>query len=115
MKYLIAVALVFYTTATIAQPKKICVMGSSSAYGYFNINGEPQYPRDSAWAFKLKKYYKDLNIIDTLYNIAITSANPYHGMPTSYTPPADRPAPYYPFNVTKATQYSPLPYVLIVS
>lgn len=90
-------------------------MGSSSAWGYFTINGTQLHPRDSGWAFKLKKHFKDLNVIDTLFNIAANSSSCYDGMPTSYTPPPGRNPPYQGFNITKAVRLLPKPDVIIVN
>jgi hypothetical protein len=93
--------------------KRICVMGSSTSFGYF---GNPAiHPRDSAWAFKLKKFYKDAGIIDTLFNIAANGTNCYTGMPTSYTPPPGRSAPNPSFNITRAVNLIPKPDVIIVN
>ncbi|RYE21592.1 MAG: hypothetical protein EOP51_15245, partial [Sphingobacteriales bacterium] len=84
MKYIFVCVLLFGSMSTgIAQNKRICVMGSSTAWGYFTIDGTLLYPRDSAWAFKLKKHYKDLGVIDTLFNIAANSSSCYDGMPSS--------------------------------
>ncbi len=107
-------SLLFVVQAGIAQPyKRICVMGSSTSYGYF---GNPaQYPRDSAWAFKLKKYYKDAGIIDTLYNIAVNGTDCYVGMPSTYVPPAGRNLPDNQFNITRAVNFNPKPDVIIVN
>lgn len=102
-----------------AQPfKRICVIGSSTAWGYFrdpNPPYDPVYPRDSAWTFKLSKYYKDLGMIDTLYNIASIGTDPYTGMPTSYVPPAQRNVPDNRYNITKAINLVPKPDVIIVN
>lgn len=63
--------------------KRICVIGSSSAWGYFP---NTSIPRDSGWAFKVKRYYKSLGLIDTLYNIEVVGNDCYNGMPTSFNP-----------------------------
>lgn len=102
----------FTFTVVQAQPKRICVMGSSTAYGYFP---NTSIPRDSAWAFKISKYYKDRGIIDTLYNIATPGIDCYIGMPTGYTPPANRNAPNPAFNITKAVNFDPPPDVIIIN
>lgn len=116
MKRILIVALLSgLVFGSYAQNKRICVMGSSSAYGYFTINNVQLYPRDSGWAFKLKKHFKDLGVIDTLFNIAANGSSCYHGMPSSYTPPPGRSLPYYPFNITKAVQLLPKPDVIIVN
>lgn len=88
-------------------------MGSSTAYGYF---GSPAaYPRDSAWAFKVKKYYKDLGVIDTLFNIATNGIDCYTCMPTSYVPPPGRFLPDPQFNISRAVKLLPKPDVIIVN
>ncbi|MFS8083117.1 MAG: SGNH/GDSL hydrolase family protein, partial [Ginsengibacter sp.] len=91
--------------------KRICVIGSSTSWGYFN----GMYPRDSGYAFKLSKYYKSLNLIDTLYNIAVNGSDPYFGMPSSYSPPAGRDAPDGRYNITRAVNFVPKPDVIIVN
>lgn len=102
-----------------SQPyKRICVMGSSTAWGYFKDPNPPHlplYPRDSAWTFKLSKYFKDLGMIDTLFNIASLGTDPYIGMPSSYTPPAQRNLPDSRYNITKAVNLVPKPDVIIVN
>ncbi|MDB5203446.1 MAG: hypothetical protein JWQ27_2855 [Ferruginibacter sp.] len=109
---MMAIAMLICSLPVFAQ-KRICVIGSSSAYGYF---GNPAiYPRDSAWAFKIKKYYKDLGVIDTLYNIAASGTNPFSGMPTSYVPPPGYPSPETNLNITKAVNLNPRPDVIIVN
>lgn len=91
--------------------KRICVIGSSTSWGYFN----GLYPRDSGYAFKLSKYYKSLNLIDTLYNIAVNGSDPYTGMPSSYSPPGGRESPDGRYNITKAVNFVPKPDVIIVN
>ena len=102
-----------------SQPyKRICVIGSSTAWGYFrdpNPPNLPLYPRDSAWTFKLSKYFKDLGEIDTLFNIASVGTDPYSGMPSSYTPPVSRNLPDARYNITKAVNLVPKPDVIIVN
>lgn len=105
-----------------SQPfKRIAVIGSSTAWGYFvdpNPPNNPLYPRDSAWTFKIQKYYKDLNLIDTLYNLAVVGDDCYNGMPDSYTPPVTLPvreSPRTNFNITAAVQKIPKPDVIIVN
>lgn len=87
-----------------AQNKKVVVMGSSSAYGYFP---NTSIPRDSSWAFKVSKHYKDAGVLDTLYNIGTPGIDCYVGMPTGFTPPAGRNAPNPQFNITKAVSFNP--------
>ncbi|MEO8110603.1 MAG: T9SS type A sorting domain-containing protein [Ginsengibacter sp.] len=101
-----------------AQPyKRICVIGSSTAWGYFG-SANPSlglYPRDSAWTFKLSKYYQNLGQIDTLFNIASVGTDPYSGMPSSYTPPGGRNTPDGRYNITRAVNFVPKPDVIIVN
>ncbi len=102
-----------------SQPyKRICVIGSSTAWGYFrdpNPPHNPLYPRDSAWTFKLSAYYKSLGQIDTLFNIASIGTDPYTGMPSSYTPPSGRNLPDGRYNITMAVNLIPKPDVIIVN
>lgn len=102
-----------------AQPyKRICVIGSSTAWGYFkdpNPPHDPLYVRDSAWTFKLSKYYKNLGQIDTLFNISSIGTDPYSGMPSSYTPPPGYNMPDSRYNITKAVNLVPKPDVIIVN
>ncbi len=115
MRYVFVWALLLGSVLSGFSQKRICVMGSSSAWGYFTVNGTQLYPRDSGWAFKLKKHFKDLGVIDTLYNIAANSSSCYDGMPSSYMPPPGRNQPYYPFNITRAVSLVPKPDVIIVN
>ncbi|MEO5943134.1 MAG: SGNH/GDSL hydrolase family protein [Ferruginibacter sp.] len=92
--------------------KRICVVGSSTAYGSFPGT---TIPRDSAWTFKIKNYYKALHIIDTLYNIAVPSSDCYNGMPSSFVPPPDRRLPDNDHNITKAVNFIPKPDVIIIN
>ncbi|HMH33349.1 MAG TPA: T9SS type A sorting domain-containing protein [Puia sp.] len=60
--------------------KKIGVMGSSTAAGFFNN----LWPADSSWARQLFHYYQ-FNTVDTLYNLAQSTTNIYNAMPTGYS------------------------------
>ncbi|MFT3679505.1 MAG: T9SS type A sorting domain-containing protein [Ferruginibacter sp.] len=98
-----------------AQPKRLCVIGSSTAYGYFP-SPSPAYPKDSGWVAKVKEYYQQYGTIDTAYNLgALGSRDCYSGMPSSYTPPPGEnyPDPYS--NITKAISMSPKPDVIIIN
>ena len=96
----------------VAQPKRICVMGSSTAYGYFPGTF---IPRDSSWAFKIKEHFKATGQIDTLYNIATPGIDCYIGMPTGYVPPPGRNFPNPEFNITRAVNFDPKPDVIIIN
>ncbi len=107
-----------FTSSVLSQPfKRICVIGSSTAWGYFGSANPAlgMYPRDSAWTFKLSKYYQNLGEIDTLFNIASVGTDPYTGMPSSYTPPAGHNAPDGRYNITRAVNLVPKPDVIIVN
>lgn len=110
---LIILLLFIFFNSTAQSPKRICVLGSSSAFGYFG--NPPLYPRDSSWTFKLKKYYKDAGIIDTLYNLAVSGIDPYSAMPTNYVPPPNRELPDPARNISKAVSLVPKPDIIIVN
>jgi hypothetical protein len=98
--------------------KRIAVIGSSSASGYFPPASG--YPRDSAWAYKVKKHFKSLGIIDTLFNIAQSSTDCFEGMPSSYVPPPAPPGNTYrlpnpALNITRAVNLLPKPDAIIVN
>ncbi len=110
--------LIFANPASAQPYKRICVIGSSTAWGYFkdpNAPHNPLYVRDSAWTFKLGKYYQNPGQIDTLFNIASVGTDPYTGMPSSYIPPAGRYMPDGRYNITKAVNLVPKPDVIIVN
>lgn len=108
-RHIISAALfVLISHALFAQNDRIAVMGSSTAAG-------TGVPVDSAWRSRIKKHYQDLNIIDTLYNLAQSGADCYMGMPTGYVPPAGRPLPNPNINITRALSFVPKPTVVIVN
>lgn len=112
MKWIFTVLTLLISGILTAQPKRICVMGSSSAYGYFP---NTSIPRDSSWAFKISAHYKALNVIDTLYNIGTPGIDCYIGMPTGYSPPPGRNTPNPQFNITRAVNFNPPPDVIIIN
>src|SRR6201996_4520386 len=93
--------------------KRIGVIGSSTSYGYFG--NPPLYPKDSGWAYKIQKYYKDAGILDTVYNLAVVSADCYNGMPSSYVPPTGRNLPDPVHNITAILNQVPKPDVIVVN
>lgn len=120
MKYFKSICLLLLVTLSIfTQPgysqKHIAIIGSSSAAGYFPASSG--FPKDSAWAFKVKKYYKDLGIIDTIINLGQSSTTCFEGMPSSYIPTAgfNYPLPNPAINITKAVNLIPKPDVIIVN
>ncbi len=120
MKYFklfpISLCLVFcFLTLKVLSQKRIAVIGSSSAAGYFPVSSG--YPKDSAWVYKIKKHFKDLGIIDTLFNLAQSSTDCFEGMPTSYIPPTgfNYRLPNPNINITRAVNLIPKPDVIIVN
>lgn len=91
-----------------AQNKRICLVGSSTSYGY-------GVPADSSYAGRIKNFYKTAGVLDTLYNIAVPGIDCYIGMPTSFVPPPGRNAPNPQFNITRAIHFDPKPDVIIVN
>lgn len=113
----IAICLFVIPITTSSQLKRIAVIGSSTATGYGlpgYISGNNSSAPDS-WVNKLKRYYKDGGVIDTIYNIAQSTTDCYMGMPTGYEPPEGRSAPNPNLNITKALSFIPKPNVIIVN
>jgi hypothetical protein len=102
MKKLYLAVLLLLNLTSIAQLKRIAVIGSSTA------EGAGANPKDSSWVRRLSYHYKNtLGEIDTIHNIARPGANNYEGMPSSYTPPANRSSPDIERNITKALSFNP--------
>lgn len=95
-------------TSNFAQGKRICLVGSSTSYGY-------GVPADSSYAGRIKKFYKTAGLLDTLYNLAVPGIDCYIGMPSSYSPPPGRNAPNPQFNITRAVNLLPKPDVIIIN
>lgn len=84
--------------------KRVVIMGSSTAFG----SGASSY--QLSWAGRLEGSFNQnmTDGIDTsFFNIAISGYATYNEMPTSFIPPAGRPAPDPFANVTKALSYHP--------
>ncbi|HSN61978.1 MAG TPA: hypothetical protein VLR49_13655, partial [Ferruginibacter sp.] len=114
LRILLSLFLLFILQPGFTQ-KRIAIIGSSSASGYFPPSSG--YPKDSAWAFKIKKHYKDLGVIDTIFNLGQSSTDCFEGMPSSYVPPAGfgYRLPNPAINITKAVNLIPKPDVIIVN
>lgn len=113
---IILTAFIFILTLTVIgqAPKRLCVIGSSTAYGYF----PPPFPfcsHDSGWVAKINAYYKNAFVIDTTYNLAILGTDCYSGMPSSYVPPAGENAPNIYGNISNAVRLVPKPNVIIIN
>lgn len=80
---------------------KIVVLGSSTAAGT-----GPSHP-DSTWVNRYKNYLLSVNPNNEVINLAIGGYNTYRIMPTSFTPPANRPSPDPLRNITAALGYQP--------
>lgn len=90
-------------TSSKSQPKKLVIMGSSTAYG---TGAQPAI--DSSWVRRVNYNYKyQQAVVDTVYNLALGGYDPYNGLPSWYTP-----APFYSLpdperNITKANSFAP--------
>lgn len=107
-KIFIAIAVLAIYGNVFSQNKRICILGSSTSYGYGVLPAQ-------SYAGRVKQYYKDLNIIDTLYNFGTSGTDCYMAMPTSYVPPPGRNAPNPSMNITRAVNLLPKPDVIIVN
>jgi hypothetical protein len=108
LRYLLFVIFFFEAILAVSQTRVPGVQGSSSANGF-------GVPVDSAWAVRLKKYYKDAGIIDTLHRVSASTMSCYHGMPTGYTPPPNRPLPNISYNITRLMTRLPRPSHVIIN
>jgi hypothetical protein len=98
-----------------AQPtKRICVIGSSTAFGYFP-SSITNYTSDSGWVAKLNNHYKAPGIIDTTYNIAVLGSDCYSGMPTSFIQPLGENSPNINGNISRAVSLVPKPTVIVIN
>lgn len=94
--YALLLLLVFPVVA-IAQTGRISVIGSSTAAGVGASSP------DSSWVGRMNYYFKyQQGLVDSIHRLGVSATTPYHGMPTSYTPPAGRPSPDPLHNVTRA-------------
>ena len=94
--------------------KRICVVGSSTTYGCFPAPS-PAYSQDSGWVGKIKKHYKALGIVDTVFNLGCVGKDCYSGMPSSYIPPAGENYPDPVCNISAAVSKMPKPDVIIIN
>jgi hypothetical protein len=108
MRHLLLAACLLISLFALPQFRRIGVLGSSSANGQ-NV------PFDSAWAMQVKKYYKESGIIDTLHRVAASTMSCYHGMPTGYIPPPNRPLPNLSYNITRLLTRTPQPTHIVVN
>jgi len=74
--------------------KSIGIIGSSTSAS----TGLPT--PDSGYVRRMQKYYQDLGLVDTVYNLSVPGYNVYQGMPSSYTPPSNRSLPSPDDNIT---------------
>ena len=102
-KVILPVVLLLLSISSKSQPKKLVIIGSSTAFG---TGAQPAI--DSSWVRRVNYYYKyQQGVLDTVYNIALGGYDPYNGLPSWYTP-----APFYSLpdperNITKANSLSP--------
>lgn len=121
------VILLFVSLFSIAQKKRVVVIGSStgSGYGLFYKDGIHQdlytAANDSnayayqSWPNRYKRYLQAFNILDSLYNFSIWGEDIYQAYPTGSQIPSwalNGPAPDFNNNVTKALSVNP-DYVIV--
>lgn len=109
MKYFLLFLALLWGSNGIGQLKKLAVIGSSTAEG---IGAQPAI--DSSWVRMVNFFYKYQNsTIDTVFNLALSGYDTYHGLPTGYTPAFGFSQPDPNRNITKANSLQPN--VIIVS
>jgi|GEM_PF-1390063 lysophospholipase L1-like esterase len=78
---------------------RLVTLGSSTTAGLSAT------PIDSSWVNRVSRYYKTtLGVVDSVYNLGVSATTQYNAMPSSYSPPASRPAPDTSKNITKANR-----------
>ena len=97
---LVTAFLCFYVTSY--SQKKLLVLGSSTSSCYW---GPSRY--DSCYLARLQRHYQQIGSPILLDNRAVAGDNPYHGMPTTYVPPAGRNAPRPESNITDGLKANP--------
>ena len=80
--------------------KKLLILGSSTPACY-------GLPADSCYVGRLQRYYQQKGTPVIIDNRAVSGDNCYQGMPTNYTPPADRNGPRSYNNITDGLQGNP--------
>jgi len=97
--------------AIVLAQRSIVVLGSSTAGG----DGASSF--DSSWIGRLSRHYKDLGLIDTIYDRAIGGRTTLDCMPTdpNHLGEGQYPYPDTGRNITKALSYRPLPLLVIIS
>lgn len=74
---------------------RVAFIGSSTCFGY-------GVPADSGWVYRTWHYWKSLGLVDTCYNMGVTSTDIYMARPTGSTPVANRSAPDPTININAA-------------
>ncbi|MFM9908869.1 MAG: hypothetical protein ACKVOW_05960 [Chitinophagaceae bacterium] len=108
-RFILLVVLGIFFSGLNAQLKKLVVIGSSTAFG---TGAQPA--NDSSWVRRINYHYKyQQSVVDTVYNLALGGYDPYHGLPSGYTPAQFYSLPDPARNITKANSLGPN--VIIVS
>lgn len=84
-------------TISLSQNMRMVAIGSSTTAG------TGSWPFDSSWVNRFRHYYvTQQGVASEVHNLGVGGYNCYHGMPTSYIPPGNRPGPQPSNNVTRA-------------
>lgn len=93
--YLLVIALLCLNDLP-AQVQLVAIGSSTTA-------GQGSWPLDSSWVRRFDHFYRVTHgVLETTYGLGVGGYSVYKGMPTTYTPPAGRPAPDPAVNITKA-------------
>lgn len=96
-KHLVLAACLLLSLFSFSQKKIVAVLGSSTTAGFGASTP------DSDYAHIVKRYYQNLQEIDTMYIFGLPGATTYSALPSSYTN-TGRGAPDPDHNVTKALE-----------
>ena len=104
MRFLLGFFLIVLVSCTATRSKRpttLVILGSSTSA----CTGPKD--RDSCYVQRLRSYYAGAGRNVTIQNLAVGGYDPYHAMPTGWTPPPGRRRPDTAHNLTRALALKP--------
>ncbi len=96
-----SVALLSCTATRSKKPATLVILGSSTSA----CTGPKD--KDSCYVARLRSYYAASGRNVTIHNLAVGGYDPYHALPTDWTPPPGRRRPDTAHNLTRALSFRP--------